>query len=126
MKHTEAVFLSILKAALQNRNLTDLEDLTQDQWQEIFKMAEVHQVLPMVYQTVYKVPGLTVAPEIRAAVKKQMVIQTIKTEEFQTLNQKLREAGCTPVVVKGLVCRNLYPFPDLRTSNDEDVLIPEE
>ena len=28
--------------------------------------------------------------------------------------------------MKGIVCRNLYPNPDLRTSNDEDLFIPRE
>ena len=31
----------------------------------------------------------------------------------------------TPCVVKGIVCRNLYPHPDHRMSGDEDVLIPQ-
>ena len=28
--------------------------------------------------------------------------------------------------MKGIVCRNLYPKPDLRPSGDEDLLIPEK
>ena len=32
--------------------------------------------------------------------------------------------GLTPLVVKGAVCRSLYPKPDLRPSGDEDLLIP--
>ena len=126
MKHTELAFLAILKAALRGEKITDLKDLSQEQWQEIFTMAEAHKVLPMVYQSVYEVPGLADAQGIRAAVRKQVLIQARKTDEFLTLNRKLKEAGCHPLVVKGLVCRNLYPLPDLRISSDEDVLIPEE
>ena len=126
MKHTELAFLAILKAALRGEKITDLKDLSQEQWQEIFTMAEAHKVLPMVYQTVYEVPGLADAQGIRAAVRKQVLIQARKTDEFLTLNRKLKESGCHPLVVKGLICRNLYPLPDLRISSDEDVLIPEE
>ena len=36
----------------------------------------------------------------------------------------LSQAGLTPCVVKGVVCRSLYPNPDHRASGDEDVLIP--
>ena len=31
-----------------------------------------------------------------------------------------------PLVMKGIVCRSLYPKPDLRPSGDEDLLIPEK
>lgn len=36
----------------------------------------------------------------------------------------LSDAGISPVVVKGIVCRALYPKPDLRSSVDEDLYIP--
>lgn len=36
----------------------------------------------------------------------------------------LSDAGISPVVVKGIVCRALYPKPDLRSSADEDLYIP--
>ena len=99
MKHTELAFLAILKAALLGEKITDLKDLSQEQWQEIFTMAEAHKVLPMVYQTVYEVPGLADAQGIRAAVRKQVLIQARKTDEFLTLNSKLKESGCHPLVV---------------------------
>ena len=38
----------------------------------------------------------------------------------------MQEAGIQALVVKGIVCRNLYPKPDYRVSGDEDVLIPAE
>jgi hypothetical protein len=123
MKNTEMIFLSILKAALQNHRRADLCDLTQEQWQQIFSLAEAHKVLPLVYHTVYEVPGLPNAEAIRMRMRQQMMIQVRKTDEFCRLNQRMKEAGCMPIVVKGLICRNLYPQPDLRISSDEDLLI---
>lgn len=125
MKNTELAFLSILKAALQNRKLADLNELSREHWQEIFSMAEAHKVLPLVYQTVYQTPALEDVERIRSQVRKQVMLQARKTEEFRILNQKLKNAGCQPLVVKGLICRSLYPQPDLRISSDEDLLIPE-
>src|SRR5699024_10745344 len=55
-----------------------------------------------------------------------VMIQRRKTEEFLQLYAKLTAEGLTPVVVKGIVCRNLYREPDYRCSGDEDVLIPGE
>ena len=42
------------------------------------------------------------------------------------LFDKMRQNGLTPLIVKGIVCRDLYPNPDLRTSNDEDLYIPRD
>ena len=46
----------------------------------------------------------------------QVMIQTMKTSEFLQLYRFLAEAGIRPLVVKGIVCRELYPNPDYRAS----------
>lgn len=56
----------------------------------------------------------------------QVTLQTIKTSEFLRLYHFLGEAGIHPVVVKGIICRELYPNPDYRASSDEDLLIRPE
>ena len=63
------VFLKILKAALQGRQLTDFEDVTGEEWEAIFRLAETHSVLPLVYQTVFAVPALQSSPAIRGKVR---------------------------------------------------------
>lgn len=60
---------------------------------------------------------------VKRQVMKQVMQQTVQTSEFMPLNQKLQAAGITPLVVKGIICRNLYPRPDHRRSGDGDVLI---
>ena len=57
-------------------------------------------------------------------VMQQVMMQTMRTNEFLELNKNLHAAGVRPLVVKGIICRNLYPQPDYRQSGDEDVLIP--
>lgn len=126
MKHTDSLFLRILKAALEGECLTDAGDVTKAQWDEIFRMAEAHKVIPLVYQAAYDRMDPDAAARIRSRVRKMVMLQALKTHEFLQLIHKMREAGCEPIVVKGLVCRNLYPQPDLRPSSDEDILIPED
>lgn len=55
-----------------------------------------------------------------------VIMQTQKTGEFEPLYRYLRESGICPLVVKGIVCRNIYPNPDYRISGDEDLLIRPE
>ena len=127
MTPTQQAFLSILRAALHGGE--DYPDISADQWPELFRMAQDHKVLPLVFETVHlrlrrEVPELAAA--VRGQVRNLVILQTLRTAEFLELWRALEEAGVTPLVVKGVVCRQLYPKPDHRPSSDEDVLIPPE
>lgn len=123
----KALFLNILKAALSGETLAEA-DASVEVWTEVLRLARQHSVLPMVHETVYRIPALrdgTVPAftEAKRFVYQQILLQTVKTEEYLRLDAKLRDAGVRHLVVKGLVCRQLYPKPDQRFSSDEDVLI---
>lgn len=120
------LFLEILKAALAERPYAPTEEISPDRWAEIFDIAQQHQLLPVIVDACYQLPGLsgtTLLTSVRTGVRQQVFVQARKTAEFRNLYKKLRQAGVTPLVVKGIICRNLYPQPDYRTSSDEDVLI---
>lgn len=127
MTPTQQAFLSILRAALHGGE--DCLDISAEQWPELFRLAQDHKVLPLVFETVHlrlrrEVPELAAA--VRGQVRNLVILQTLRTAEFLELWRALEEAGVTPLVVKGVVCRQLYPKPDHRPSSDEDVLIPPE
>ena len=131
MQHTQQLFLEALKSALKNEQVEWNNKLEAQEWMDLFRMAEVHQILPMIYEAVYRSPAAGQAdPQILAPAKAQMVrtviMQTQKTGEFEPLYRYLRERGICPLVVKGIVCRNIYPNPDYRISGDEDLLIRPE
>lgn len=128
MQQMQELFLQALGAALKNEQVSWEEPFSEEKWMELFRMAEVHQVLPMIYEAVYQCPAAQQAdPRILAPVRSQMVqrviMQAQKTGEFLSLYQELEKAGVRPLVVKGIVCRQLYPNPDYRMSGDEDLLI---
>lgn len=130
METTIKNFLAIMKAALVNEQAALDREITPDEWQNLFRMASIHNVLPMFYEAVYASPSLQQAnmpflTMVKRQVMQQVMIQTVRTSEFLTLNQALQTAGIRPLVVKGIICRNLYPKPDYRQSGDEDVLISE-
>ena len=122
---TERQFLHIAKAAVSGGEVT-AESVD---WPAVFALAGQQKLLPILFETVRKMP---VAKENAAlfAVTKQQVIaqvlhQTMRTSEFAGLYQKLRAAGLHPVVVKGQLCSRLYPLRDHRISADDDILIPD-
>lgn len=130
MDATNKWFLAALKAALDNKIAELPDDITAAQWQELFRMAGIHNVLPLFYEAVYTAPSLQAEQTLLAPVKSQirmlLALQTQRTAEFLELNRWLQAAGVRPLVVKGIICRDLYPQPDHRPSSDEDVLIPAE
>ena len=53
--------------------------------------------------------------------------QITQSNEFLTLILHAQNQDLDPVVIKGIICRSLYPQPYLRPSVDEDILVlPEE
>ena len=123
-------FLQVLRSALKGEKV-NMEDVAPEQWREILAMAEEHKLLPMVLDALGDCPGLqnmemAQLAAFRRQARHHVMMQTLRTGEFLTLNRSLRAAGIQPLVVKGLICRQLYPKPDLRPSGDEDVLVSED
>ena len=118
--------LNCISAALDGRECA--LTLAPDDWTALLRLAGEQKLLPLVYAAVRGTPGFAAAPEaVRAAARRQTMreaaAQTVHTEAFLRLYQALRAEGLVPVVVKGIVCRALYPQPELRPSSDEDLYL---
>lgn len=129
MTDREERFLQALQASLLGKQVNWDQPMTSDDWAALLALADTHKVLPMIYQAVYACPAAVSCPAelsatCRARVRRLVLLQTQKTQRFRELLRKLKEAGGKPLVVKGLICRELYPNPDHRMSSDEDLLIP--
>ena len=126
-----ARFMEALKASLENRKVAWEAPLSRQEWMELFQLAKMHHVLPMIYEAVYACPAARLADAgllsaYRGQVMRAVQVQIMKSSQFMQMLFHLDSAGVKPVVVKGIVCRDLYPVPDYRMSGDEDVLVPAE
>lgn len=131
MESVNELFLQALHASLEKKTVDWVTEKTPEQWHDLFDLAAAHRVLPMIYEAVVRSPSAQKADrQIFLTAKRQTIqlvmLQTVKTNAFLKLLPDLAAAGVTPLVVKGIVCRELYPNPDSRISGDEDVLIPEK
>ena len=122
---TETQFLHIARAAISG---SDLPAENVD-WPAIFTLANQQKLLPIVFETVRKMPAAGENAALFAVTKQQVIAQvlhqTMRTSEFADLYQKFRAAGLHPVVVKGQLCSRLYPLKDHRISADDDLYIPD-
>lgn len=120
-------FLSILRSAMLNEPAQGLDALTPENWAGLMELALKHKVLPLFVEAVYPVPSAQAAlAQHRTFIMQQVMTQALKTDEFLSLYRALTAAGLQPLVVKGIICRNLYHKPDLRVSADEDLLVRPE
>ena len=130
MDATIKTFLMVLKAALGGERPVIDREIPPDEWNKLFQLASIHNVLPLFYEAVYTQPSLmkeqSLLTLVKRQVRQQVIMQTMRTNEFLVLNDRLQESGIRPLVIKGIICQNLYPKPDHRPSSDEDVLISAE
>lgn len=124
----DQLFLQALLAALKGEKVGWDDEILSSDWTALFSQAQNHHVLTMIYDAVCKCPAfLRLDDAMRSNLRRMSMIQTtqqvVKTSAFFDLMEQLSQAGYEPLVVKGIICRSLYPQPDYRISNDEDLLI---
>lgn len=129
MNDSYKFFLEALKASLNNESV-QWDTITADKWQEVFRLAGKHTVLPLIFESVYQCPAISsLPPQLVMTMKRQVVQevtkQAMKTFMFLELYKYLCAHGVVPLITKGIVCRSIYPKPDHRPSGDEDLWIPE-
>lgn len=99
-----------------------------DSLETVWRLAYLHTVLPLVYDSVADLPATDNATESLKARWKQQTLQAvfrqaIQSQTFLGLCRAFQGAGLKVLVVKGILCRILYPKADYRTSSDEDVYV---
>ena len=104
-----------------------LPDLSRKDWEEVFEIAERQNLLPLVYEAAMHDTSLEKDRSFRENLYVALVNaadQDAKTEAFLRLYKCFIDAGCLPIVVKGIICRRLYGQKgSFRLSGDEDIII---
>ena len=130
MEKTNLEFLSLLKSSLKNEKYDgekiDFEDLVY-----IYKMSEIHHVVPMIYNAAYnedffKECDANFQAMFKSSSFRYIFSQIQRTNHFLEVYKKLSEKNIKILVFKGIIFRNMYNNPDDRISSDEDILIKKE
>lgn len=127
MNITQQHLLRALSAALVGAGTDWDAPTTPEEWKALFDLAQQHHVLPLVYEAAARCPSFACVGSMAKGWKQRSMqlcyLQVRRTDAFLSLYQKLNDARIPALVVKGLICRRLYPNGDLRLSSDEDLLI---
>ena len=123
MKNINQVFLNLLCAYFQNQTVAEISpDLG-----ALYDLAFKHNLVPIIYEVLRKNDDFNPSSnKFRETAISQIVMQQQRTEQFLNIYQKLLDANLKPLVIKGLICRQLYPQSDYRCSSDEDIWVKPE
>ena len=131
MKQVESVFLDLLSRAIRGQQPPEAEEISSKMRGQMARLAREHGILPLIVQgELGDDPVFGTKDERRwlfDTAKAETIHQATRTAEFLLLYEALGRRGLRPAVLKGVICRSIYPAPEQRPSTDEDLLIaPEE
>ena len=127
MDPAEALLLDALRCAVRGEKLHISEKPEQSTLRRLYRVAQEQFVLPLITHVLYTCPVLMGAPymaQFRQEARRQTLTQATQTADCLVLLRELEALGLQPLVLKGSVCRSLYPQPEQRPSTDVDFLIP--
>ena len=127
MNKIESLFIDIVRKSINSEKPEEVS-LSSEEIQKLLILSRRQNLLPMVYDYLSNTKALVrLDKETRSVWKKRafglVVRQITQTNEFLNLIADCQEIGYDPVVVKGIICRSLYPVSLVRVSVDEDMFI---
>lgn len=135
MKRCEQQLLEALSCFLHGKksgnsikgNSVNFKENTAEDWRALYYLSNIHGVFPMVFEVIYPEASAVLPPDETAFAKQTSMRcvcqQAVKSEAFAGIYRRINEAGLKVILVKGAVCRSLYPKPDFRMSGDEDLYV---
>lgn len=130
MDNNEFYLLKIISAAIRGKRPAEPK-FHPVEWERIFSGAAEHEVHTLIYPSIRMLaPAVQPPPHLFDQWEKGCLILAAKqlhymNEAYQVL-RSLGESNISVIVVKGLLLRELYPYPELRTMGDIDLLIKPE
>ncbi len=118
--------IALLKKAVRGEQADEQTLPDPDAARRVFRLADLHSVLPLALEPVLLSEKLKDCAEknVVGNARSRVLIQTRRTADLLLLLDFLEARELRPVIMKGIICRELYPVPSLRPSVDEDFLIP--
>ncbi|NCB42981.1 MAG: hypothetical protein EOM59_10230 [Clostridia bacterium] len=126
MDATQEFFISVLRSYIINDVSLDASDVD---WPVFSRLCRIHNVGGMAYATLKKA-RVAVPPDEKKCLEENYyasICYSIKqAEAFKAVSEALEENGVPYIPIKGLVLKELYPNPELRTMGDMDLLVHDE
>ena len=115
----------ILKKVFQEKKEILLDEPVD--WNLLSKIARKQNILPLFFQAADDIEGYASAnvyAKDQLATFSMVATQIQRSSEFSDIYEKITRQGIYPIVMKGIICRQLYgELGEYRPSSDEDILV---
>lgn len=130
MNDTSTVLIHLLSCAIHNKKPSNFV-VKQIDWNALYEEAVAHQVHTLIYPTMKELsPEYKPTQMLRNSWHKETILEgTLQLQHIDQISIVLNQfkTDDIPVIaLKGLVLRNYYPSPELRTMGDADILVKKE
>lgn len=130
MNENQQMLINLLSTAV-NLNKTEIAKNENIDWNYIYEEAKVHQIHTIIYPLISELinecsPDEKLINTWKKGTLKMGALQAQNIEQVKYALDSFYRSGIKTVILKGLVLRELYPYPDLRTMSDADLLIHKE
>lgn len=122
MNKSEKKLLEAFSCAIKKKKYSISFDDNEESLR-FFHLAMDHKILPMVIETLEEA---TKYGYYAKRARQETQTQACRSADFLLLYEYLLNKGLKPLVLKGIICRSLYPYPEERCSSDEDLWIEKE
>lgn len=119
MERHEKLLCIMLKCALNGKNFNGMGNYTADEYNKAIKTAAMHNVLPLLYDTL---DNAGIENTALQAVQQSYHLLFLSKYVINLLEGN----GVKTVLLKGSSTASLYPVPELRKSGDVDLLLENE
>lgn len=130
MNNNQKLLLNLLSAAIRSKR-PDKIIIKSTELRALFEEANEHHVQALLYPILKSINGIeNMDDEVMLLWKKDAllngIVQTQHIRQITKVLNKFNETGIAVIALKGLVLRELYPRPELRTMTDADILVHKE
>ena len=129
MEKYQDQIIDLLNASIHDRK-PELNYSKDVDWDKIIEESNAHSVTGLLYPALKKYDNSKLDVDVLNSLKKSTFISAVQQSKHIKETAKILELfnknNIPVIVLKGLVIRNYYPMPDLRTMCDSDVIIHKE
>lgn len=128
MNLTQKQIVEFIKSAI-NGQKTNINIGGEIDWKSIIDLSKEHKIEGLVYSIISKEIKDTIPEDLLKIWKKEVFISGITQQrhmkEMENVLKEFNKANIDVLVLKGLVIRDLYNSPTLRTMSDADIVVKE-
>lgn len=126
MLEHSAVLIQLLSSAIYSKHPDAVPEQTD--WDALYEEAKAHQVHTLIYPLLEELPkelrpDTAFTEAYKCEVLREAALQILHLEQMEKVFAAFMEASIPIIALKGLIIREYYPHPELRTMGDADVLV---